>query len=81
LNEPYGLGIKNGVLYVGCGTNGLKIFNAANSAGLVLANSYANNVKDVIPLDSHLITVGDNTITQYSYGPNFTLILLSQITL
>lgn len=81
LNEPYGLGIKNGVLYVGCGTNGLKIFNAANSAGLVLANSYANNVKDVIPLDSHLITVGDNTITQYSYGPNFTLTLLSQITL
>ncbi len=81
LNEPYGLGIKNGVLYVGCGTNGLKIFNAANSAGLVLANSYANNVKDVIPLDSHLITVGDNTITQYSYGPNFTLIQLSQITL
>lgn len=81
LNEPYGLGIKNGVLYVGCGANGLKIFNAANSAGLVLANSYANNVKDVIPLDSHLITVGDNTITQYSYGPNFTLTLLSQITL
>lgn len=81
LNEPYGLGIKNGVLYVGCGTNGLKIFNAANSAGLVLVNSYANNVKDVIPLDSHLITVGDNTITQYSYGPNFTLMQLSQITL
>ncbi len=81
LNEPYGLGIKNGVLYVGCGANGLKIFNATNSAGLILANSYANNVKDVIPLDSHLITVGDNTITQYSYGPNFTLTLLSQITL
>jgi hypothetical protein len=81
LNEPYGLGIKNGVLYVGCGANGLKIFNAANSAGLVLENSYTNNVKDVIPLDSHLITVGDNTITQYSYGPNFTLTLISQITL
>ncbi|WP_396195128.1 LVIVD repeat-containing protein [Flavobacterium sp.] len=81
LNEPYGLGIKNGVLYVGCGANGLKIFNAANSAGLVLENSYTNNVKDVIPLDSHLITVGDNTITQYHYGPNFTLTLISQITL
>jgi hypothetical protein len=81
LNEPYGLGIKNGVLYVGCGANGLKIFNAANSANLVLANSYSNNVKDVIPLDSHLITVGDNTITQYHYGPNFTLTLISQITL
>lgn len=81
LNEPYGLGIKNGVLYVGCGADGLKIFNAANNAGLVLENSYANNVKDVIPLDSHLITVGDNTITQYSYGPNFSLIQLSQITL
>ena len=81
LNEPYGLGIKNGVLYVGCGADGLKIFNAANNAGLVLENSYDNNVKDVIPLDSHLIAVGDNTITQYSYGPNFTLVQLSQITL
>ena len=79
--EPYGLGIKNGTLYVGCGNNGLKVFNAANSANLTLENTYQGNVKDIIPLDSHLIVIGDNKITQYSYGPNFTLTQLSQINL
>ncbi len=81
IDEPYGLGIKNGTLYVGCGNNGLKVFNAANSAALTLENTYEGNVKDIIPLDSHLIIIGDNKITQYSYGPNFTLNQLSQINL
>ncbi len=81
INEPYGLGIKSGALYVGCGNNGLKVFNAANSANLTLENTYAGNVKDVIALSSHLIVVGDNHITQYNYGPNFTLIPISEIDL
>lgn len=81
LDEPYGLGIKNDVLYVGCGNNGLKVFNAVNSANLTLENTYPINVKDIIPLDSHLIVVGNNHITQYSYGPNFTLIPISEIDL
>ena len=81
INEPYGLGIKNDILYVGCGNNGLKVFNALNSSSLVLENTYPGNVKDIIPLNSHLITVGDNKITQYSYGPNYTLVMLSEITL
>lgn len=81
LDEPYGLGIKNGVLYVACGTNGLKVFNASTTSSLTLQNTYPVNVKDVIPLDSHLIVVGNNTITQFSYGPNYTLTQLSQINL
>jgi hypothetical protein len=81
IGQPYGLGIKNGVLYVGCGTNGLKVFNAANNANLILENTYQENVKDIIPLDSHLIVIGDNKITQYSYGTNYTLTELSQINL
>jgi hypothetical protein len=81
LDQPYGLGIKNDVLYVACGDNGLKVFNAVNSANLTLENTYAGHVKDVIPMDSHLIVVGDNTIIQYGYGPNFTLTQLSQIDL
>lgn len=81
LEEPYGLGINDGILYVACGNNGLKVFNAANSANLTLQNTYAGNVKDIIPLDTHLIVVGDNQITQYSYGPDFTLAQLSQINL
>ncbi len=81
LDQPYGLGINEEILYVACGANGLKVFNASNSAGLTLENTYAGTVKDVIPLNSHLIVVGDNTITQYEYGPNFTLTQLSQISL
>jgi hypothetical protein len=81
VNEPYGLGIKDNVLYVGCGNNGLKVFDAANSGNLTLQNTYEGNVKDIIPLDTHLIVIGDNRITQYGYGPNFTLVELSQINL
>ena len=73
LNQPYGLGIKNDVLYVCCGSDGLKVFDATNSANLTLQNTYSSNVTDLIPLESHLITVGENQITQYSYGANFTL--------
>ena len=81
LNQPYGLGIKNNVLYVCCGTDGLKVFNASNSNNLVLENSYSGNVKDIIPLDNTLITVGNNSITQYSYGANYTLIPISVLNL
>ncbi len=81
VGEPYGLGFKDDVLYVGCGTNGLKVFNAANSSALTLENTFAGNAKDVIPMANHLIVIGGNTITQYSYGPNFTLTVLSQINL
>lgn len=81
VGQPYGLGIKNNVLYVACGSNGLKVFNATNSANITLENTYTGHVKDIIPLEDHLIVVGDNTITQYSYGSNFTLTQLSQIEL
>jgi hypothetical protein len=77
LDGPYGLGHRNNVLYVGCGANGLKVFDATNPAALELENTYADNVTDVIPLSTHLIAVGDNKIIQYSYGENHTLIPLS----
>ena len=34
-----------------------------------------------VPVKKNLITVGDNKITQYSYGPNYTLVMLSEISL
>lgn len=73
LNQPYGIGIKNNALYVGCGSQGLKIFNTENPTQLLLQNSYTDPITDVIPLDSHLIAVGPNKIIQYNYGSNFTL--------
>lgn len=77
VQQPYGLGIKNNVLYVCCGSEGLKVFDASDSSNLVLKNSYTDNVTDVIPLDTHLIAVGTNQIIQYSYGADFTLQVVS----
>lgn len=77
LNQPYGIGIKNARLYVCCGAEGLKIFNALNDSQLILENSYAGHFTDVIPMDSHLIAVGNNKIIQYAYGENYTLQQLS----
>ena len=73
VSKPQGLGIRNNAIYVGCGTEGIKIFNNDNPSLLVLENSYSEPVTDVIPLDSHLIAVGPNKIIQYNYGANFTL--------
>src|SRR5690606_8985200 len=76
LDQPYGLGIRNDVLFV-CTANGLKIFDASNPAGLVLQNSYTESLKDVIPLDSHLVAVGPNVIKQYAYVGDYSLQLIS----
>lgn len=78
LNQPYGLGIRNNVLYV-CADGNLNVFDATNSAELVLQNTYNDQVKDVIALDTHLIAVGTNKIVQYNYGDNHTLEVISTI--
>jgi hypothetical protein len=80
LSQPYGLGIKNQVLYV-CANQQLHVFNAQNSQQLILVNSYPENVTDVIPLESHLIAVGANKVIQYQYGPDHTLLPMSIINL
>lgn len=76
--QPRGLGIKDNVLYVATG-DGFKIFDASQSSGLTLQNTYPENITDVIPLDSHLITVGPNIIRQYAYAPDYSLQLLSTV--
>lgn len=78
LSQPYGLGIRNNVLYV-CADGNLNVFDATNSAELVLQNTYNDQVKDVIALDTHLIAVGTNKIVQYSYGANHTLEVISTV--
>jgi hypothetical protein len=79
VDQPYGVGILNDALYVCCGSNGLKVFDASNSTALQLMNTYDESVTDVIPLGTHLIAVGANKIIQYSYGLNYTLLPLSEV--
>ncbi|NRD23785.1 hypothetical protein HNV10_11060 [Winogradskyella litoriviva] len=78
LSSPYGLGIKDQILYV-CNDDGLNVFNAQNPNQIVLENTYESTTKDVIPLPSHLIAVGENVIYQYNYVDNFGLELISTI--
>lgn len=78
LSSPYGLGIKNQVLYV-CNDTGIHVFDAQNPGNIVLKNSYNAPLKDVIPLGSHLIGVGENVIYQYNYTTGFGLELISSV--
>ena len=78
LGSPYGLGVKDQTLYV-CNDDGLNVFNAQNPNSIVLENTYQNIAKDVIPLTTHLIAVGENVIYQYNYVDDFGLELLSTV--
>ena len=71
LENPYGLGIKNDMLYVCDGTAGLKLFERETSEDLRLVNSLKDiQAKDVIPLEKSLIMIGEKTLYQYEYIEN-----------
>lgn len=71
LENPYGLGIKNNMLYVCDGTAGLKLFERETSEDLILVNSLKDiQAKDVIPLEKSLIMIGEKTLYQYDYMEN-----------
>ncbi len=78
LSSPSGLGVKDQVLYV-CNDEGINVFDAQNPNEIVLGNTYNTNAKDVIPLSTHLIVVGENVIYQYNYLNNFGLEPISVI--
>ena len=71
LENPYGLGIKDNMLYVCDGTAGLKLFERETSEYLRLVNSLKDiQAKDVIPLEKSLIMIGEKTLYQYDYMEN-----------
>ncbi len=68
LDNPYGLGIKNDLLFICDGTSGLKIYNKENVEDLKLLKTFKNAIAyDVIPLENRLIMIGDNVLYQYRY--------------
>ena len=68
LANPYGLGLKDDLLFVCDGTAGLKIFNKSNPLDIQLLTEYQDiQSKDVIPLENSLIIVGDETLYQFGY--------------
>jgi len=71
MDNPYGLGIKDQMLFICDGTAGLKVFNKTDALNLQLTNQFKNiNTFDVIPLDDKLLLVGQNTLFQYKYVQN-----------
>ncbi len=68
LENPYGLGLKDDLLFVCDGTAGLKIFDRTNPIELTLISSFEDiHAKDVIPLQNVLLMIGDEVLYQYEY--------------
>ncbi|MEO1010230.1 MAG: hypothetical protein AAFX53_02935 [Bacteroidota bacterium] len=68
LDGPYGLGIKDEKLFICDGDSGLKVYDKTNVENLVSLNHFKNvTTFDVIPLEDHLLMVGDQILYQYQY--------------
>lgn len=71
MEEPYGLGFKDTLLFVSDGPNGLKIYDKSDPIHLILLQTIEDvNVFDVIPQSDKLIAIADNRLFQYDYQPN-----------
>jgi hypothetical protein len=65
LNKPKGLGLLGNNLFV-C-DNLLRWYDATNPSNLVSKKNYTITAHDIIPLDSSLILVGADGITQLGF--------------
>lgn len=71
LENPYGLGIKENMLFVCDGTAGLKLFNKSNPLDLKQIRTLRNvQSKDVIPRQNSLLMIGSNKLYHYEYMQN-----------
>lgn len=68
LDEPYGLGVKDFQLFICDGNSGLKIYDKTDVMELKELSHFEDIITyDVIPLESHLLMVGDGILYQYNY--------------
>ena len=71
MDNPYGLGVKENLLFICDGTSGLKVYNKTDVEDLKLLDHFKDiNTYDVIPLDERLLMIGDNELFQYEYSDN-----------
>ena len=79
MDGPYGLGIKDEKIFVCDGDSGLKVYDKTDINNLTELNHFEDIITyDVIPMENHLIMVGDETLYQYEYLDDG-IRLLSQI--
>lgn len=80
MQDPHGLAVKDGMLYVCEGDYGLTIIDATNPASPQLISSYASyHGYDAILAPNSLLVVGEDGLAQYDYTDPANLSLLSFI--
>ena len=80
MDDPYGLGLDNGMLFVCDGKSGLKVYDITNTPTLSLKYHYSSlNAFDVIPDNNLLILIGSTGVYQYDYSDPENLVQLSYI--
>ena len=71
MENPYGLGFKDNLLFVCDGTAGLKIFDKTDPLEIQMLAQFPDlHAKDVIPLEDVLLMIGDEVLYQYEYIEN-----------
>ncbi|NER18784.1 LVIVD repeat-containing protein [Spongiivirga citrea] len=81
MDEPYGLGIKDEKIFICDGDSGLKVYDKTDVDNLKLLNHFNDiNTFDVVPLQNHLLMIGDGVLYQYTYEQN-SISLLSEFSL
>ena len=71
MENPWGLGIDNDVLFICDGPAGLKIFNAEDKLNIddhLLAQYQSVQGIDVIPLNNVLMLIAEDGLYQYDYS-------------
>lgn len=84
MDNPHGLGIDNGVLFICDGNSGLKIYDADDAEAIdqnQIAHFNNMNATDVIPLGDILLMIGKDGLYQYDYSDITDLKLLSKISI
>ena len=83
MENPHGLGIDAGVLFLCEGEHGLKVFDTSDSYSIdqhQIAHFEDIHAFDVIPMNGILIVIGDDGIYQYDYSDLANIRLLSTLT-
>lgn len=82
MDEPYGLGIDDSILFVCDGSSGLKIFDVTDKLHItdnLIAQFRDIQAYDAIPFNDVLMLIGDDGLYQYDYSNIKDIELLSTI--
>lgn len=69
MQQPSGLGVDNGKVFICDGLAGLKVFDVADPLNITLLDQVVSqNCYDVIPVSGRLVVSGADGLYQYDYA-------------